>query len=99
MPAISTFAEFVAVYGKTYVTVEEYQMREGLFLKALTEINRIQEAEGQHATYSIQVNEFADLNEQEFMMFSSGGKSLQESQDESEFFDFEDQKVVDYQFE
>lgn len=45
-------------------------MREGLFINALEEINRIQEADGEHsATYSMEVNEFADLSEQEFRMF------------------------------
>ena len=49
--------------------------------------------------FQVDINEFADLSDEEFNMFSSGGLSINESEDESDFYDFENQKVVDYQFE
>ena len=39
------------------------------------------------------------MDDQEFKSFSTGGKWVEESQDDSEFFDFENEKVIDYQYE
>jgi len=60
----ASFANYMAKYGKSYTTKEEYEMRRSLYasrLQAISEINSRNEA-----TYTVAINKFSDLTPEEF---------------------------------
>jgi hypothetical protein len=56
----------LAYYGKSYPTKEDFDKRKINFEQARAEILRIQAAEGSNATFEMELNEFADMTENEF---------------------------------
>lgn len=92
----STFDEYVAFYGKSYSTVKEFKARKALFDASKLEIERVRVEDGDKATYTMELNEFADMTENEFKYFWTGGKHLDERLDShSVFYDFENEVEID----
>lgn len=60
------FEEFVAYFGKSYPTEKEYKARKAIFEASKLEIERIRVMDGPESTYSLELNEFADMNGTEF---------------------------------
>ena len=60
----SAFARYLARYGKSYHSVEEYNLRRALFEKQL---NRITEVNSRNdISYTVGLNKFSDLTDAEF---------------------------------
>ena len=57
---------------------------------------RIKAADGANSTYTMELNEFADLTDNEFKTLWTGGKALDERMDSSStFYDFETEEEID----
>jgi hypothetical protein len=92
----STFEEYVAHFGKSYSKVDEYKARKSLFEASKAEIKLIQASDGASSTYTMELNEFADMTDKEFKTFWTGGKPLDERIDShSVFYDFEAEVEID----
>ena len=78
----------MAFYGKSYTDVKEYNARKTLFEASKLEIERIRVADGASSTYSMELNEFADMTDKEFKTFWTGGKPVDERVDDSIFYDY-----------
>jgi hypothetical protein len=95
----SSFEDYVAYYTKSYDDVEVYEERKRLFEASKAEIRRIQELDGPNSTYTMELNEFADLTEKEFKKYWTGAKHLDEREDTiSTFYDIENEMVIDNVF-
>lgn len=62
------FMNFVAKYKRTYATKEEYYYRLGLFTQTYHKINTHNKKHVQELGFTMEINHFADLTEQEFKM-------------------------------
>lgn len=76
--------------------MEEYNARKTLFQASKLEIERIRVADGPSSTYSMELNEFADMTEKEFKKFWTGAKPIDERVDtHSIFYDYEKEEEID----
>lgn len=50
--------------------------------------------------FQVAINEFADMSDEEFREYSSGSRSLKEEDDDSLFYDYENQReILDYSYD
>ena len=76
------FFDFITQYGRSYTTVDEFEMRKGLFkdrLKGISEHNSRQEN-----TYTLGINQFADWTEDEMKKLSGYIPLTQEDKDKKQ---------------
>jgi hypothetical protein len=86
----------VAFYGKSYTKKEDYELHKALFEESRAEILRIQKIDGPNSTYSMELNEFADLSDHEFKSNWLGAMPLDARLDTtSTWYDFETDKVIE----
>jgi len=60
----ASFVNYMAKYGKTYTTKEEYEMRRSLYASRLQAVSELNSMNG--ATYTVAINKFSDLTPEEF---------------------------------
>ena len=80
------FMDFVAAYGKSYATVEEYKLRQHIWHENDKTINNHNVNFGKNITYIIGHNLFSDWTKQEFMeLMGSGHDGTREYANSEEF--------------
>ena len=53
------------------------------------------EIDGASSSYTMGVNEFSDLTEEEFQKFATGGQALDERLESAVFYDFEEEREIE----
>ena len=71
--ADKTFVNYMAKYGKSYATQEEFVQRKELFEKILAEISHHNSQNDQ--TWFMALNKFSDMTEAEVKLYLGGGIS------------------------
>ena len=72
------FAKFIAQYGKSYETKEEYLARRGIFEEQFIMVQNQNSQNG--ATYKVGINKFSDLSDAEFAAHYLGDSGAPEGE-------------------
>lgn len=73
------FARYIARFGKTYGTKEEYMFRRSIFEKQLELVGELNSRNG--ASFRVGLNKFSDLSDQEFTSYLGDDGSEEPEQD------------------
>lgn len=90
----SMFARFMARYGKSYSTKEEYNLRKALFEKQLEVIALSNARNG--ASYTVGLNQFSDLTDQEFSRYLGDSGAPEEVPEPALDGNFGDVQPIDW---
>ena len=83
-PLDASFAQYMARYGKSYTTKEEYEKRREIFAQQAQEIAELNARNG--ASYTVGLNKFSDLTREEFESRYLGDSGLPDPIQEGEVF-------------